>query len=288
MILYFENGRLGNQIFQYVGIRANYKNQKIILFGFDDLRDMFDGIDGITAFGRMGIARKIIDNILWPPLNYLGMRHHIISISREVEYSTDTEIETRRGIIPWITLFIDRYFQSEKDLDLSIASRLIIKRKFIDSASFIINNIPGLDAQRRKIFVHIRRSDYNDWPSETTSAVLPFSWYEHAMDVMRSKYEHPFFIIVTDDVPYAEENFLGRKDVWISRSDQFVDFALMSLCSDGILSASSFSWWGSYFSRQHSTDGFYIGPQFWVGHRTNTWYPEHIQTEWIHYIPVSR
>jgi len=107
------------------------------------------------------------------------------------------------------------------------------------------------------------------------------------MERIRSQVDKPLFLLLTDDAYYAEDCFGDQPDILISDNDQFVDLALMSLCSHGILSASSFAWWGAWFSlraRKDQMRGIYLGPKYWAGHRDQEWYPEGFISDWITYI----
>jgi len=78
--------------------------------------------------------------------------------------------------------------------------------------------------------------------------------------------------------------FSKYPNVVISENCQYVDLALMKQCSMGILSASSFAWWGAWFSIQNEKNySIYIAPKYWGGHRTRHWYPEGFIFDWITY-----
>ena len=63
MILFFENGRLGNQLFQYCGLRHYFPEHKLVFLGCEDLQRHFDAVD----------ARFIPKNALslWFPFSLL-------------------------------------------------------------------------------------------------------------------------------------------------------------------------------------------------------------------------
>ncbi len=62
--------------------------------------------------------------------------------------------------------------------------------------------------------------------------------------------------------------------------------AIMSLCNHAILSASSFSWWGA--ALMSTPQKFVIGPQYWLGFKSNEWFPDSIKNDdWIHFIPIN-
>jgi hypothetical protein len=41
--------------------------------------------------------------------------------------------------------------------------------------------------------------------------------------------------------------------------------SIMSFCCAGILSASSFAWWGAFFAKTHDKDNsYFIAPNYWL------------------------
>lgn len=44
MIIFFEEGKLGNQLFQYYGLKKYFPNDNLIFFGCKDLKELFSGV----------------------------------------------------------------------------------------------------------------------------------------------------------------------------------------------------------------------------------------------------
>ena len=63
MILFYENGKLGNQLFQYCGIKKYFPNHRIIFFGLDNLRKTFDKVDA-TFIQKRKLTYKIIFRLI--------------------------------------------------------------------------------------------------------------------------------------------------------------------------------------------------------------------------------
>ena len=64
------------------------------------------------------------------------------------------------------------------------------------------------------------------------------------------------------------------------------DFVLMTQCKGGILSASSFSWWGAYLAKQKYSGTFFLAPKYWAGHRQKRWYPESMKSSFLDYVEI--
>jgi hypothetical protein len=117
--------------------------------------------------------------------------------------------------------------------------------------------------------------------------VLPGSWYRRQIQILWDHIPGGHFIVLSDDIPYAKELVGNERDVVICSESAEVEFALMTLCNGGVLSASSFSWWGAYFARRDSKAAVFMAPLYWLGHRTGAWEPKGIETDWLTYAPVD-
>ena len=177
------------------------------------------------------------------------------------------------------------YFQSEALFDPAVVARLVFRPGIVAAANRKLENLDA-GGGRSKVFVHIRRSDYVNWPTPEASALLPAAWYAECMDRMRSQYANPQFVLCSDDVPFAREHFADRADVFISEGTEAEDFVLMCRCDAGILSASAYSWWAAYFGRLHNEDAKFLAPEFWAGHASREWFPIGVKTSFLEYVPV--
>ena len=284
MILFFESGRLGNQLFQYSGLRQSFPEEHLIFIGCSDLDALIETDD--VAFIRKDPILRWLHIGLFARFMTVLSRWRIIGCIREVQNESSYSVSVRIGFMRGIPLLQPAYFQHSSVVK-SISGAIAIKPKYVDLAKSWLNlNSVRVD-QNNLVFVHIRRGDYLSWPNRTSPAVLSLSWYLEAMATIRSKVSTPLFIVLTDDPYYAKDVFSGLSDVLISDNEHLVDFALMSLCRHGILSASSFAWWGAWFSRKTyacNGHGIYLAPKYWAGHRSKRWFPDGFVTDWISYI----
>ncbi len=283
MILFFACGRLGNQLFQYAALKEVYPKHELVFFGFDDLHRALELVDAIVIEkekmprGLMFSLRKLFA--------MLAMLRIIGSIAESRENGA-YHLRQRRGVVPGLYCFKPSFFQHAKILeqlnpDFDIADGLV------QSASRWLKVQGAVSAGRTRVFVHVRRGDYLSWPTCERPAVLGKQWYRNAMEEVRSIVADPLFIVLTDDICYAEGCFGDQPDILISHNNKFVDLALMASCELGILSASSFAWWGAWLSRKrHDNKGIYLAPKYWAGHRWGEWRPKGFITHWITYIEM--
>ena len=281
MLIYFENGRLGNQFFAYSALRGLYPNQRLVLFGFGTLKQAIESVDAI-----------IIENRKLPRLLEFGIKQFLVVLAKlriigtiqESRENSTYLVKKASGLIFNLHLLKPSYFQHQDVLE-KINPSLRLNEDIFRKASDWLEEKVVKSSDQNLVFVHIRRGDYLTWPSREYPAVLEKQWYIRAMDRMRAKVKNPIFLLLTDDPYYAKDCFGVQSDILISENDQLVDLALMSLCQHGILSASSFAWWGAWFSEKRSSDeGIYMAPKYWGGHRKKEWIPEGFITNWITYI----
>lgn len=118
-------------------------------------------------------------------------------------------------------------------------------------------------------------------------AMLSDKWYLEQMQLVRKRFSQAFFIVLSDDPRHCDSVFKDQPDVYVSHQSEAQDFALMSLCAGGILSASSFAWWGAYFAKKTTGAELFIAPKYWFGHGLKKWMPAKIAVDWIEYADVD-
>jgi hypothetical protein len=73
--------------------------------------------------------------------------------------------------------------------------------------------------------------------------------------------ENTAFIVVSDDMEWAKENIKGPNVAYSPFDDEIMDFYLMTQCNNGIISNSSFSWWGAWLNA--NLEKIVIAPKLW-------------------------
>jgi hypothetical protein len=164
-------------------------------------------------------------------------------------------------------------------------TRLRIREDHLARARAVLES-KGLD-RTRTAFVHIRAGDYRYWPSVDAPAILSAEWYRLQVSRLRQFDSKLAVIGVGDDSDYVQEVMSGIPHAFTVQESYSTEFALMSLCSSGVLSASSFAYWAAVFARREFPDGVFIAPRFWAGHAMNNWYPPNIETASLTYVEVG-
>ena len=287
MIVFFAKGRLGNQLFQYCALRNLPHANPIMAFGMDSLAQYFDGHCLAGASATYRLMRKMFQRLGPQRLESFARRVRLLTLAEERANEGQITFAITPGIVKRLTFVPTSYFQAENVVTMKSVGDLAIKKEIVERAALLVERVGR--SRQELVFVHIRRGDYETFPSIEYPAMLPLTWYQEQMQLVRKRSPRAFFVIVSDDRPCVEKFFSGQRDVWVSDSEEgIIDFGIMTLCGGGgIMSASSFSWWGGYFCRRDNPAGIFLAPHLWFGVRQGTWTPPQIKTSWIEYRPVT-
>lgn len=286
MIIFFQSGGLGNQLFQYSCFRKYFPKHKLVFFGFQELHKTFDNT--LATFFFLDIKKFnnslkfLLTRNFFSFLAYIRIIGQVSELNKNEKY----KLIIRNGILFNVYLAKYVYFQNQ-ECHKELNAIPILKKKFINLAKNWLKKKGILFDQSRLIFVHIRRGDYIFFPSAKYPAVLDLIWYKKAMFYMRQKLNKPIFIVMSDDRKYIYNAFKESGSLIISDNSAEIDLAIMSTCAHGILSPSTYSWWGAYLSKSNKfdkTSTYFIAPKFWAGHRAKKWFPANFFSKWITYL----
>lgn len=269
-------GRLGNQIFQYAALRAALPDDFLLLVDFEEFNQSFE-----AQGARHLSSKRFRDRIILRGLNEIGRAPWIGR--GDIRQASDTHLPawTQDGRV-----VISRgFYQAGAEQTIKASDRLRFRTEVLERARSVVASKPAKTA-----FIHLRRGDYLVWPSVEEPAALPDQWYADAVNRLRDDIPSLAFVVVSDDPTYAAEVFVpsvGLPDsTIISRESSPVDLAIMSLCEAGILSASTFSWWGAALARNNGAGPFFA-PERWLGFRGTQPYPHAIEARFLESLPVK-
>jgi hypothetical protein len=269
-ILFPTGGRTGNHLFQtsYAASLAR-PNEYILTRGFGKTRSFLRGKWkrrwlNIDAKLPCWFIERFIEPLCWQLLIKTGL------VSSVIERGGET-LAVRTGKIRRITI-VKGYFESDSFMASRIHEDFRLKSRYVSLARARLAKMPE---GATPLFIHLRRGDLASISINGYGIQLPDAYYWQAVELLKRKYHDPFFVIVGDDPAYAETLFAGLSEKYISRLSAPEDLALMSLCSGGILSNSTFAWWGAFMGKP---GGYYIAPRYWSGWPWGTWYPAGMNT----------
>lgn len=112
-------------------------------------------------------------------------------------------------------------------------------------------NLLELIKQENSCFIHVRRGDYL-FPAYQSlfGGCCNEDYYKEAIVMMKKTKPDVRFICFSDDLAWLKHNLEVGEDAifvdWNTGKDSPLDMYLMSQCKNGIMSNSSFSYWGAY------------------------------------------
>jgi hypothetical protein len=269
MIFFFQQGRLGNQLFQFAYLRQSFPTKFIICFGCEELKK-FVSKDKKIFFSPM--TRP--GSFFWKICKLIIL---ILSKIRLIKFIKEKNANKLAVINKNRNFFVEGFFQYGSFGDAN-SSKIIFNS--------IKKNLNSLDVVNPKnsCFIHVRRTDYLIWPFSCNPAVLKDKYYMQSVYFMIKKFKIKTFYVVSDDIKYCKILFKYIPNIKFVSKNVTDDLLLMGSIKFGILSASSLSWWGSYLSHMKFKTGFYLAPKYWAGHRQKKWYPKFIKTKFHQYV----
>jgi Glycosyl transferase family 11 len=294
MILFYGEGRLGNQIFQYQALsRIAKPMEQVLAVGLEDLEQAIE-LNGpkLTLVTRSAAVKRLVKYVAIPLLI-----RPLARTIRLLNYASETwcgvpprngpsgEMSVRVGLIRRVTFVDGGHYQNALLWTTLFPTTLLrIKPALRQAARRYLDSI--CRAQRRPAFVHVRRADYVTYTSYGLGDLaLPAAFYRTAIRELEARIGHIHLVFVTDDPAWVEEHFRDIPAKTIASFTPAMDFAIMTECGSGIVSNSTFSLAAAFMLK---TPDLVIAPRYWFGFRVGEWFPPHIQAthEKLLYLPV--
>jgi hypothetical protein len=127
-----------------------------------------------------------------------------------------------------------------------VRHELITELKLRDTPSIHQRTLAKIQ-NKNSVFVHVRRGDFITKRKDELD-VCDLEYYKRAIKLVKDKIHDPYFIYFTDDPEYIQQNFdLSNGFLSVGNMDApHLDLELMRSCKHGIMSNSTFSWWGAF------------------------------------------
>jgi hypothetical protein len=290
MHIFFGDGYLGNQLFQYAFIKYKLKPRFLVTTNFFPLLNLILTDKNINILNIKNKYLVFFFRKFFIYLLILSSYLRIISfISLRTERYKGTVIEKKnlikkRGLLP-ITFIFPHFFQNRIFFSESLKNKIRFKKKHVVLSEKFFSKIP---ARFNKVFVHVRlgqskkeiyhiTDEVNDVKNFTIfnkkGVNLPLKYYYNQIKWFQLNTRNPYFIIISDNINEAKKKFNYIKNISFSEMNVYSDFILMTKCNYGILSNSSLSWWASFLM---SNKKIIIAPKFWLGWKSKRTFPEGI------------
>jgi len=109
--------------------------------------------------------------------------------------------------------------------------------------------------QTNSVAVHVRRGDYTDPKVQHIYGNIgTLEFYHKAINVIKTKVEHPHYFFFSDDPEYVRNNFheANMEIVDCNHGERsFFDLFLMAHCKNMIIPNSTFSCWAAYLNKNN-------------------------------------
>lgn len=166
--------------------------------------------------------------------------------------------------------YFDGYWQSEKYFSQYREELLELFRPQVSFAPDLCDFMTSLSSQN-SVAIHMRKGDFGGGGVRQVGHLLSADYYLNAIQAMREKVENPHFYIFSDDTTWAKEQLKGAADCHFTgdliKTDIFGDLFSIAACRHGIMSASTFSWWGNWLRKKEGTvivpKGHYYNDHFY-------------------------
>jgi hypothetical protein len=292
MLFFVGDGRLGNQIFQYLAIRAKFGEEILLTPNLRSLDKIFNPPTNTRIFFIHRLAEKILRRffgpiLLKPLFKWLRLGRYCneaMTVMPNGSRDPCGEMSSQKGLLPFT--FIDGGFYQNLSNLLSPTDfrRLAVRDDVLAAAHTIVDGAmsgrpwPGA-------VMHVRRGDYVGYSAYGLNDVLlPVDYFLRAAATAREYLgAGAEILVVTDDPAWCEEALAGMHPFTVLSGSEAVDFALLSMFPLAILSNSTFSLAAACVGPEVLR---VIGPEFWFGHAVKQWYPPRIKTSDVRFTYV--
>ena len=250
-------GRLGNQMFQYAFIRGMSKRYGYDFIIPDANANRFDNYGLFDCFKLEGCKTG---EGSYPTLE---CRDTAFNQKFLDECSDNTNYS---GVFQTEKYFANATEELRKDFTFH--------KEILDPCQEFVNSVGDV------IFLHVRRGNSNlvgnrgeKWSYQMLQDYHPLMKKEYYLEALSHFDESKKVIVLSDTIDWCKKQDWLQDDRFLfsdssyevfddGASVPYIDLCLMSLCSGGIIANSSMSWWGAWL--QNDT-GKIIAPNPWYG-----------------------
>lgn len=274
------NGRLGNQMFQYAALRGIAAHR-----GFDFMfPPSYDSIDNYGLHDCFKLTNVNDRNIGFHPSQQYAQEG-------QFHFNKDLYEECPDNVNLYGFYQTPKYWE---DIENDIRQDFEFKKSILEPCQEMINSF-----ETRPIMLHVRRGDPNladkrgfKWAYVNLQDQHPVQTLEYYEEALKQFPEDVPVIVFSDSIEWCkEQEFFADDRFNFSESIDthedgalvpFVDLCLMSLCDGGITANSSLSWWGAFLQKDRTRT--LVSPVKWFGsaydcHDTKDLIPENLN--WI-------
>jgi hypothetical protein len=256
------NGRLGNQMFQYAALRgiASKKGYEWTIPPFNSKR-----IDNYSLHNCFKLSSLGENN-----LGFVDNGFAPVVVEKQYHYDEELHNLCPNDVSLHGFFQTEKYFQHIQD---QIREDFTFYDEFLNPCKELVEELGN------PIFLHVRRGDPNlvdargfKWAYTNCSDQHPPQTLEYYENALKEFPNDVPVIILSDSPDWVKDQELFSDDRFsISEPEDkypdgsftpYVDLCLMSLCSGAIIANSSLSWWGAWLQNNR---GKVVAPKNWFG-----------------------
>jgi hypothetical protein len=193
----------------------------------------------------------------------------------KIQFLFDSISPVNKKCNTFIFVYVSGNLQIYKNHYSSLVDLFSIKGKITNSAKFFLDEYIGFET----VVVHIRRTDYLN--SNSIHHVLDLDYFLKGIEIIKKNILNTFFLFISDDIKWVKDNFDINNNAnfkIVESKDPFFDFSLIKLCKHGIISNSTFSWWGAFLNENSNKK--VVAPIKWLKIDTDS-VNERYDLKWI-------
>ena len=252
-------GRLGNQMFQYAFMRGMSKKHGYDFIIPDANANRFDNYGLFECFELEGCKTG---EGSYPTLECRDTAFN----QKFLDECTDNT--NYSGVFQTEKYFVDATEELRKDFTFH--------KDILNPCQEFIDNVGDV------IFLHVRRGNSNlvgkrgeKWSYQMLQDYHPLMKKEYYLEALSHFDESKKVIVLSDTIDWCKKQDWLQDDRFLfsdssyevfddGASVPYIDICLMSLCSGGIIANSSMSWWGAWLQNDR---GKVIAPHPWYGEK---------------------
>lgn len=268
MLIIRQQGRLGNQMFQYALYRSLEEKGKEVFLDCDhhvnlQERNGLDIFPNITYKVAQISDSEKLGNCKWTIFNRILRKIGKTTKKSHYKEKYDDTIEVLKNLEDY---YLDGFWQNEKFF-YDIRRQLLSEFIFPEIESQQNRDIKAKIEACNSVSVHIRRGDYvSDKYMKKYGSVCNEQYYAKAVEYMLSRVKDAEFFVFTDDYEWVVSNMtFPHRTTFVSSNEgnkAYVDMQLMSCCKHNIIANSSFSWWGAWLNTYENK--IVVSPSVWT------------------------
>jgi hypothetical protein len=278
IVLFYGEGRLGNQVFQYLALNhlAGARG-RILAVGLEDLGASLDILGApVTVITQQPWLKRAIKYLLVPWLlrpvaRYLRLLTYATEASDAPAASRAAggHLAVRKGLVKGIAFVDGGYYQCAKYLTAPLpVTTLRVPAALQAGARASLSQATSGAPSASSAFVHVRRGDFLTFSAFGQNDVaLPEEYYRSAIAELARHLGPLRLIFVSDDPAWVQDRFADFPAKMIVSTSAAADLALMAECHAGILSNSTFALAAAILGQAR----LLIAPRYWLGFRAAVW-----------------